>query len=118
MGELVRFDQLKRRGKRWLPDPPPDDPLARASWLHDLLCAELSQIVRDDRLSDDERRELVLKFAARITQATPHDEIAKARDEVRGDEGETKGRSLGGVVSRATGGGTRPVRAAAPRRKQ
>ena len=117
MGKLVSFDPLKRRAKRKALAKPPSDPLERASWLHDLLCAELADVAADDKLADGERRELVLKFASKITQALPHHEIAAARDEVRGDEDDSKGASLGGTVTHVSSSGARPIRAQAPRRK-
>lgn len=97
--------------------PPPDDPLKRASWLHNLLCNELFDAITDGNLTADERRELVFKFSNRITQATPNHEIASARDEVRGSEAADEGgrKKLGGEVTGATGSEPRPIRAAAPR---
>lgn len=118
MGKLVPFDPLKRRAKRRAVSKPPTDPLKRASWLHDLLCGELEEIVSDDKLEDERRRELVLQFAGKITQAMPHHEIAAARDEVRGDEADGKNQTLGGTVTRAASGATGPLRAAAPRRQR
>ena len=118
VGKLVPFDPLKVRSKRRAIAKPPGDPLKRASWLHDLLCGELEEIVQDEKLGDTDRRELVLQFAGKITGAMPHHEISAARDEVRGDEADGKNQSLGGTVTRAAKRTAGPLRAQAPRRQR
>lgn len=115
MGKLVPF-KLPNAKPREPVGAPPDDPLERASWLHNLLCNELFDAITDGTLTATERRELVFQFSNRITQAMPNHEIAAARDELRRDEATVDGKKkLGGVVTGATGSEPRPLRAAAPR---
>jgi hypothetical protein len=115
VGKLVPF-RVPNAKPREPVGPPPEDPLDRASWLHNLLCNELFDSITDGTLTAEERRELVFKFSNRITQAMPNHEIAAARDELRRDEAETDGKKkLGGQISRAAGSKSRPLRASAPR---
>ncbi len=115
MGKLVPF-RVPNAKPREPVGPPPDDPLARASWLHNLLCNELFDSITDGTLTAEDRRELVFRFSARITQAMPNHEIAQARDQLRADEAAVDGKKkLGGQVTGATGSEPRPLRAAAPR---
>lgn len=115
MGKLVPF-RVPNAKPREPVGPPPEDPLARASWLHNLLCGELFDAITDGTLTAEQRRDLVFRFSARITQAMPNHEIAAARDEVRRDEAEVDGKAkLGGKVTGATGSEPRPLRASGPR---
>ncbi len=115
MGKLVPF-RVPNAKPREPVGPPPEDPLERASWLHNLLCNELFDSITDGSLTAEQRRDLVFRFSARITQAMPNHEIAAARDEVRRDEAQVDGKAkLGGKVTGATGSEPRPLRAAGPR---
>lgn len=114
MGKLVPFKAPNAKPRAPV-GPPPEDPLARASWLHNLLCNELFDSITDGSLTAEQRRELVFKFSARITQAMPNHEIAAARDELRTDEAAVEGKKkLGGELSRASSSQPRPLRTAAP----
>ena len=103
-------------------DDNPETPAMRweqegASWLHGILCNELHEVISDQKLDTETRRDYVLKFAARITQAMPNHEIAGARDSLRSDEDQIKGKALTGEISNAQGSGSRPLQADAPRRR-
>ncbi|HEU02883.1 hypothetical protein LCGC14_1116780 [marine sediment metagenome] len=115
MGKLVPF-RVPNAKPRAPVGVPPDDPLERASWLHNLLCNELFDAITDGTLTATERRDLVFQFSNRITQAMPNHEIAAARDELRRDEDKIDGKKkLGGQVTGATGSEPRPLRAGGPR---
>lgn len=81
-------------------DKPPDDALARASWLHMVLCRMLYDVMNDDTLSAAEKREAAAVLATKITQATPNHEIHQARRKIVDDERATEqAAKLDGKVS-------------------
>lgn len=96
-------------------EPPPSDVLGCANWLYRLLCHELHRTMGDEALSEAQRRTEVLKFAAKITAATPNQEIFEMREKMKAEEKRKKGRTLGGKTERAEAGFSGAVRASAPR---
>lgn len=96
--------------------PPPDDPIKRAKWLHDLLSFELYEVAIDGSIEQEERRDLILKFSAKLVAATPNSELHAARVAVRGADKETRESSIGGVVTHGAVPVTGSLRSSAPKR--
>ena len=80
--------------------PPPDDPVEGNHWVNTLLRRQLWAIINDPSLGEPERRSLILKYANQINKTTPHEELFKAREEIRGDEKAVEGTALQGTVTR------------------
>lgn len=119
MAKLIAFNQATAPRRAKPLELPPDDPLEGATWLYQLYQRELHAAYTDESLTPAERRAVLKELGARITSAMPHHEIAAARDEIRRAEAsaDSKRPGLGGKVTSAQGGGSRPLRSTAPRGK-
>jgi len=91
----------------------PNDPLGRAAAIHKMMCDELSEIYVDPDLSPKERRDLILKFGKAIDSAMPNVEIFHARQEVRGDEQQTKSNVSGAELTEGPSRARRRLKAKA-----
>lgn len=110
MGALVSFVEEPREI-----EAPPEDAIAAAEWLAAILREELHLIQTDRGLTTAARRELVLKYSAAITKATPNHELYEARKLLRDEEAELEGSQLTGKVSGAATSGARRLRSSSPR---
>ncbi len=117
MGKLVPFDEPDAKTKPEDVGAPPDDAIAGAGWLHRLLRLELWDVLQDATLKPHERRAAVLRFSRAITAATPNHELFQVREQLKADEAETDGKSLGGEVKPVAPTKSGSLRASAPRSK-
>ncbi len=98
-------------------DLPPDDALARSSWLHLALCRMLHSVMTDESLSESERRDAAGVLATKITQATPNHEIYQAKQMILDDQRKTEKQAAleGTTVPSAKKRQSKSIRADAPR---
>jgi len=97
-------------------DKPPKDPLERAHWVHSVLCEELFEVLNDHSLVTEDRREMVLKFSAKIVSATPHNDLHAARKDLREREKGTASSQVGGALTRGSVSQSGSLRSSAPKR--
>lgn len=115
VGELVQFRLVEEKRAKEV-DAPPDDPLQRAHWVHSVLCEELYDILNDRGLMEADRRDMVLKFSAKIISATPHNDLHDARQRLRAKEKDTASSQVGGTIKHGQVSQSRSLRSSAPKR--
>jgi hypothetical protein len=115
MGELVQFTLTEPKRAKEV-DAPPDDPLKRAHWVHSVLCEELFDVLNDRSLLEEDRRELVLKFSAKIVSATPHNDLHAARQDLREKEKGKAQAAPGGALKHGKTSQSGSLRSSAPKR--
>lgn len=117
MGELVQFTLTEPKRAKEI-ERPPDDPLERAHWVHSVLCEELFDVLHDRSLLEEDRRDLVLKFSAKIVSATPHNDLHAARQDLRDKEKGKAQVTAGGALKHGKTSQSRSLRSSAPKRSK
>jgi hypothetical protein len=107
------FAKLSALRRKIEAPPPPDDPIEGAAWLSKVLRRELHAVLVDPSISDTDRRAEVLKYSRAITSATPHNELAAIKEQMRNEESQKEGLSLGGELVNASSSNTGYLRAKA-----
>ena len=115
VGELVQFRLVEEKRAKEIEEPP-KDPLERAHWVHSVLCEELFDVLNDYGLQEDDRRDFVLKFSAKIIAATPHNDLHAARKQLRDKEKDKTQAGVGGTIKRGQASQSGSLRSGAPKR--
>ena len=111
MPKLTRYTDIVRQ----IPEVPADA-IGCAEWVHKVLCQELARVIGDPALVGESRRIAIEKLSMRVISATPHSELYKAREVVKGEEAKIAGVArLQGTLVKSVPGGTGYIRADAPR---
>jgi|GEM_PF-6968455 len=76
---------------------------------------EAYRIANDDQLTDQARRELMLKYGKAMNAAMPHEEVAQVKALLDVEHKQIRGKKLHGKVASATRGRSRRLRSATPR---